>query len=766
MAGTGDIEADAKISELPTVSEKDYADLLFKLGSKIGGKDVPMLKFLCFEFMNDESFLEKRDLSARDIFYEMNRNGSLSPKKVRLLSQITYLIGKKRLQKTILEPKGIPAWRDGSISYISNFRLLLFKLYQYTRKEDLGKMVEFCSLRGNLLAADKQQVEDALDLFTKLINIGEIAEIDISYLKPLIDIVGSKKMTQAVDTYAETYLPKANKLTEEKDKKDGSIGGVNPQFSALRVTDTSLASSSATFNSVGQGNFLMKDKGSTQALLRPVDLSASLSNNTSRSAEYKDDFKLSALVQGACGGSESKDSKDLDSKTASSSGTEYQINATSNLDANPGKPSTAKLAKEECSKAYQPEETHKLQLESEQDTSSEDSLLTPEKLSATNNGFEIGSLAASVRNMDISMNMAASGDMEHAELPTSMESAKPGLKSSDLNMTVRSENTQKDLDKLKSTPNESKVSSSDSGSDSILSPVIHPVTTPVQRTDSEERYSMDQIPRGCCLILTYDKFKNHNARPGNEHDIEMLKELFEDVLEFVVVEKCNLTHAQTKYEIEQMAQKAYGDCFICFVCSHGDGKSFITSDDETFIIQDLFTPFKPLNCKALAGKPKIFFINTCLRSSGVEFQHFKVVESDDENELAADGEDGPESMGLTAKLSKLWADEGDFCVCLSTVPGYSSARQPKRGTIYVQHLYKCFKEKYMSEHLCDILTSVRRSTNQALKAEALKAEALKAEKKENDQKVPDPKTVLVCQVSPAITGLMKKVYFTSGNTKT
>lgn len=29
--------------------------------------------------------------------------------------------------------------------------------------------------------------------------------------------------------------------------------------------------------------------------------------------------------------------------------------------------------------------------------------------------------------MDISMNMAASGDMEHAELPTSMESAKPGL---------------------------------------------------------------------------------------------------------------------------------------------------------------------------------------------------------------------------------------------------------------------------------------------------------------------------------------------------
>ncbi|PIK37705.1 putative caspase-8 [Apostichopus japonicus] len=443
-----------------------------------------------------------------------------------------------------------------------------------------------------------------------------------------------------------------------------------------------------------------------------------------------------------------------------------------------GKPSTAKLAKEDCSKAYQPEETHKLQLESEQDTSSEDSLLTPEKLSATSNGFEIGSLAASVENMDISMNIAASGDMEQAELSTSMESAKPGLsvenmdismniaasgdmeqaelsislesaktglKSSDLNMTVRSENTQKAINEIKSTPNESKV---------------------FRPPDSEERYSMDQIPRGLCLILTYNFEGTPKARRGNEYDREMLKDLFENVLKFDVVEKCNLTHAQTEDEIEQMAQKAYGDCFICFVCSHGDGESFDTSDDEKFKIQKLFTPFKPLNCKALAGKPKIFFINTCLRSSGVEFQHFKVVKSDDENELAADGEDGPESMGLTAKLSKLWADEGDFCVCLSTVPGYSSARQPKRGTIYVQHLYKCFNEKYMSEHLCDILTSVRRSTNQALKAEALKAEALKAEKKENDQKVPDPETVSVCQVSPAITGLMKKVYFTSGNTKT
>lgn len=39
----------------------------------------------------------------------------------------------------------------------------------------------------------------------------------------------------------------------------------------------------------------------------------------------------------------------------------YKMNLISSF-AFQGKPSTAKLAKEECSKAYQPEETYKLQL--------------------------------------------------------------------------------------------------------------------------------------------------------------------------------------------------------------------------------------------------------------------------------------------------------------------------------------------------------------------------------------------------------------------
>lgn len=58
-------------------------------------------------------------------------------------------------------------------------------------------------------------------------------------------------------------------------------------------------------------------------------------------------------------------------------------------------------------------------------------------------------------------------------------------------------------------------------SDSIGdSSILHSVRMPVQRQDSDDRYSMTQIPRGYFLILTYDNFssKEHKERKGNDKD--------------------------------------------------------------------------------------------------------------------------------------------------------------------------------------------------------------------------------------------------------
>lgn len=127
------------------------------------------------------------------------------------------------------------------------------------------------------------------------------------------------------------------------------------------------------------------------------------------------------------------------------------------------------------------------------------------------------------------------------------------------------------------------------------------------------------------------------------------------------------------------------------------------------------------------------------------YQNFTEVANSDK-EIAADG---PESIGLTAKGSSLHAEHADFCICLSTVPGFSSARQPELGTIYVQSVFKAFMKYYQTEHLSDILTHANKTSNDKLK-----------ERAEKNMKAGDvSSTRKICQVHPTITSLIKKLYF-------
>ncbi|XP_071853473.1 caspase-8-like isoform X1 [Apostichopus japonicus] len=256
-----------------------------------------------------------------------------------------------------------------------------------------------------------------------------------------------------------------------------------------------------------------------------------------------------------------------------------------------------------------------------------------------------------------------------------------------------------------------------------------------QEQTSSDRYQMNQIPRGHCLILTYDEFTEPTLtkREGNEKDKEKLNELFgEKVLKFEVHDKYNLNYEETEEVISKIAaKKDHQDCFICCVCSHGDIESFSTTDGRKFKFQDLMDNFKPQNCEGLRGKPKIFFFVTCL---GGRFQEFH------KDGIGSDG------AGLIEKPSGLCAKEDDFCICLSTVPGYANARNPSKGTIYVQNMYECFKANYESTRLIDMLNDVRARTNEKLKQNPVQPESCDSP---------------ICHTSTTITTLLKKVYFSS-----
>lgn len=249
-------------------------------------------------------------------------------------------------------------------------------------------------------------------------------------------------------------------------------------------------------------------------------------------------------------------------------------------------------------------------------------------------------------------------------------------------------------------------------------------------------YNMTRKPRGKCLILTYDKFKKAEKRSGNTKDMAKLTEIFETTLEFDVENELNLDSEGTRSMIQEMAETDHTnyDCFVCFICSHGDGEAFLTKDDGRITIQEILTPFKAGNCKSLAGKPKIFFINACL---GESYQRMVKYEKDGPS-MSADA-------GVAVNLSNYVPNEADFCVVLSTVPGYTSLRHKTEGTLFVQSFYDCIKEKYNDHHLVDILTIVNSDVNQ------------KFVKIANQLGGQNP----IGQVSTLVQTLSKAIYFSS-----
>uniref|UniRef100_A0A7M4ELJ1 Caspase family p20 domain-containing protein n=1 Tax=Crocodylus porosus TaxID=8502 RepID=A0A7M4ELJ1_CROPO len=53
------------------------------------------------------------------------------------------------------------------------------------------------------------------------------------------------------------------------------------------------------------------------------------------------------------------------------------------------------------------------------------------------------------------------------------------------------------------------------------------------------------------------------------------------------------------------------DCFICCLLSHGDKGQLKGTDWKSVPIKGLVSCFIGSNCKSLAGKPKLFFIQAC-----------------------------------------------------------------------------------------------------------------------------------------------------------
>ncbi|NXG71467.1 CASP8 protein, partial [Baryphthengus martii] len=238
-----------------------------------------------------------------------------------------------------------------------------------------------------------------------------------------------------------------------------------------------------------------------------------------------------------------------------------------------------------------------------------------------------------------------------------------------------------------------------------------------------EAYKMTSRPRGVCLILNNHNFakareavpelKNMKNRNGTDVDAEALTRVFSK-LHFKIAPYRDLTAEEIReivniYRCEDHKDR---DCFVCCILSHGKKGIIYGVDGQEVPIQELTTSFTGQNCRSLAGKPKVFFIQAC---QGDACQKGVTIETD------SGEQDSSVETDARFQLDCIPA-EADFLLGMATLQDYVSYRSPRQGTWYIQAL--CQHLEYSCPRGEDILT-ILTAVNQEVSRKSCKPNAEK-----------------------------------------
>uniref|UniRef100_H3BZ00 Caspase-8 n=2 Tax=Tetraodon nigroviridis TaxID=99883 RepID=H3BZ00_TETNG len=205
-----------------------------------------------------------------------------------------------------------------------------------------------------------------------------------------------------------------------------------------------------------------------------------------------------------------------------------------------------------------------------------------------------------------------------------------------------------------------------------------PVGSPNFPVQDLGTYPMTTLPRGCCLIISNYDFQGSGLgmRNGTRTDEECLKKVFE-WLGFKVEIHRDCTGKEILSLMQELADKSQQrwDCLVCCILSHGLEGCVHGVDGDQVSIKKLIEPFLGTNCPAMAGKPKLFFIQACQGKKQQGVVH-----------LESDGAEHSDVDTDAVRLSNCIPSHADFLLGMATVPDYVSYRDRERGTWYIQSL--------------------------------------------------------------------------------
>ncbi|XP_073708281.1 caspase-3-like [Garra rufa] len=190
------------------------------------------------------------------------------------------------------------------------------------------------------------------------------------------------------------------------------------------------------------------------------------------------------------------------------------------------------------------------------------------------------------------------------------------------------------------------------------------------------QYKITRNPRGTCVIINNVSFENSKERTGSDKDQEYLAKVFR-WLGFEVVEHRNKTATEMKNLLKALGKTVDGDCFVCCILSHGEGEGVYGTNDAVVSVDKIREPFNGINCKGLAGKPKLFLIQAC---RGGKNQTRVQVQTDGPEDVESEMEVDDGDFDITIP------SDTDFLIARSTTDGYYSYRDSKEGSWFIQSL--------------------------------------------------------------------------------
>ncbi len=146
---------------------------------------------------------------------------------------------------------------------------------------------------------------------------------------------------------------------------------------------------------------------------------------------------------------------------------------------------------------------------------------------------------------------------------------------------------------------------------------VEPCQTEFFYEKFKQSYPMFKNPRGLCLIVNIYQIDGMPPRRWSNRDTSSLEQLFEQLL-FTVKTYTDSTHDLNSQnflsilrEFSQLPE--HQDAQSCIIClmSHGEEGYLTTKEGDKILLDEIFKLFNNINCPNLAGKPKLFFIQSC-----------------------------------------------------------------------------------------------------------------------------------------------------------